>query len=187
MGISACEMLEKQPAVQPDTETRSAPQDVTTSHQALQKVSTRDVFYAQTALKQLGYAIGTVDGIWGERSAAAMLAFEEIRGIRSAGGAISQLNLYELSRATKVRSSDIESTLRQRKSLRAKIDTSVPLSSAPQLIIVEQSYPVLAKANPYSEVLLTLQPGTGIYIIAEQDGWYEIESLQRLRGYIREN
>jgi peptidoglycan hydrolase-like protein with peptidoglycan-binding domain len=150
-------------------------------------VSEGDVRFAQTALDQLGYKLGEVDGFWGERSEIAMRAFEKSRNLKSANGALSELNLYALSKATKVARSEIESSIRNAHSLAAKIDPKVPLSTSPQLIIVDQTYSVLAKANPYSEVITTLQPGTGIYVIAVQNGWFEIESLSRQKGFIREN
>lgn len=186
LTLAACDSLNKRETPDPTPQARVEPQKREPSPAALTSVSERDVRFAQTALKQLGYKLGAVDGIWGARSAKAMRAFEESKNLASAGGALSELNLYALSKATKVKRSEIESSIKQSKGLRAKLDNSVALESAPQLIIVEQSYEVLAKANPYSEVITTLQPGTGIYVISIQDGWFEIESLSRQRGYIRE-
>lgn len=186
LGLTACDSFNrKAPATEPVAEVE--PEPIEPSHLALSSVSDRDIRFAQTALKQLGYRLGTVDGIWGDRSATAMRSFEQSRDLLSASGALSELNLYALSKATKVRKSEIESSITKPAGLNAKLDDSVPLSKSPQLIIVDQNYDVLAKANPYSKVLTSLQSGNGIYVVAVQDGWYQIESLSGFKGYIREN
>ncbi|MFT5572757.1 MAG: hypothetical protein ACI9FR_001681 [Cryomorphaceae bacterium] len=185
--VSGCDNFAKKAEPVSPALVKQAPQHPEPSNLPLKQVSERDVRFAQTALNQLGYNLGEIDGFWGSRSETAMRAFEKTRKLASAGGALSELNLYTLSKATKVPKSDIESSIRQARSLAAKIDPKVPLSSSPQLIIVEQTYSVLAKANPYSEVLTTLHPGTGIYVIAIQDGWFKIESLSHQKGFIREN
>jgi peptidoglycan hydrolase-like protein with peptidoglycan-binding domain len=185
--LAGCDNLAKKVGLGAQVAVKQAPTQSEPSHLPLKKVSERDVRFAQTALNQLGYKVGVIDGFWGGRSENAMRAFEKSRKLTSADGALSELNLYALSKATKIPKSEIESSIRNAHSLAAKIDPKVPLSTSPQLIIVEQSYPVLAKANPYSETLTTLQPGTGIYVIAVQNGWFEIESLSRQKGFIREN
>lgn len=187
LTLASCDNLEKKTIADPVQKPQEQPHKAMPSALALQKVSERDIRFAQTALSQLGYRLGVVDGFWGDRSEKAMQEFEVSRKLESAGGALSELNLYALSKATKVRISEIESSIKKSRGLAAKLDASVPLSEAPQLIIVDQPYPVLAKANPYSETLTTLQPGTGIYVISIQDGWFEIESVSRYKGYIREN
>jgi hypothetical protein len=65
------------------------------------------------------------------------------------------------------------------------LNKKIPLSKCAQLIIVERQYQVLSKPNPYSSNLHKLTPGTAIYIIAKQDGWYKIESLERQKGYVK--
>ena len=67
----------------------------------------------------------------------------------------------------------------------AKLNKRVSLEEGPQLIIVEREYKVYSKPNPYSATLTNIKPGTGIYVVARESGWYKIESLNRLRGYVR--
>jgi len=164
--------------------------EIKRSAKPLKVVSVRDVRYAQTALTQLGYNLGAVDGMWGPRSAKAIIAFEKTQKIASAGGKLSELNLYALSKTTKVLRSAIEgkkkTVSKKNKGLDDKLDKATPLSSAPQLIILDHPYPVLSKANPYSEIVTTLRAGAGVYVIARQGEWYEIESLERERGFIKE-
>ena len=67
----------------------------------------------------------------------------------------------------------------------AKLDASTLLSEAPQLVILEKTYPMLAKPNPFSEQINLLNPGAGIYVISLQEGWYEVESADKVRGFIK--
>jgi len=162
----------------------------------LQSVSEKDVLFAQTALKQLGYKPGIIDGMWGSQSASAMRAFEKKEKIKSANGKLSALNLYALSKNAKVLRSVIENRTKsepqqepQQKptTLTSKLAASESSSSAPQLIILDAPYPLLAKANPYSEVVSTLQSGTSIYVLDQQGEWFEVESEEQERGFIKEN
>ena len=171
--------------------------------------SKREIRYAQTALNQLGYKVGAVDGAWGPRSAKAMLAFESAYDLLSANGSLSQLNLAKLSEFSVVQLNDIvipEQTNSRRPALSktvtesdAKIDgraeetktissqnilESQSLSSGPKLIITDQAYTVLTKPNPFSGVLMKVPAGTGLYIKERQEDWYVIETLDRKSGYI---
>lgn len=145
-----------------------------------------DVRFAQTALKRLGYRIGFIDGLWGPRSATAIRAFEVQQQITSANGHLSELNLHHLEKISGV-SKEQASQIKIVKptGISIKLHKTTPLSAGPQLIIVDHAYKVLSKPNPYSSQLLTLAAGTGIYIISKQDGWFEIESINRKRGYVR--
>lgn len=156
------------------------------SAKALDTVSVKDIRFAQAALLQLGFKLGRVDGIWGKRSQLALIEYEKLNGIESAGGALSALNLYSLSQSTKVKRDLVEGGI-EPAGLAGKLDTKQDLSKGPQLIIVDKPYAMRSKANPYSELLAVLQPGTGVYIISKQAGWYEVESLERVHGYIQEN
>jgi peptidoglycan hydrolase-like protein with peptidoglycan-binding domain len=145
-----------------------------------------DVRFAQQALNKLGYKIGAVDGLWGPRSARAIREFEAAADIVSANGHLSELNLYKLEIASGLsRENYGKLTIKSPTGVTAKLNRSIPLSKAPQLIIVDHEYVVLSKPNPYSSELLVLAPGTGIYVISRQDGYYEIESINRKRGYIK--
>ena len=147
-----------------------------------------DVVFAQAALKELGYRVGAVDGLWGPRSANAIRQFENDHTLTSADGRLSELNLSVLDKLSQHDRATFKLEPKKRpKGISAQLDKSVPLKAAPQLIITERTYSVLAKANPYSRVVTTLPAGTGIYVISLQQGWYEIESVDRLRGFIRAN
>lgn len=192
--IAACNTLETTKSTEPVT--RPTKEVRLPSAAPLESVSERDVLFAQAALNQLGYRAGVIDGMWGSQSANAMRAFEQKEKIESANGKLSALNLYRLSKTAKVLRSTVESKTKSKansnaaekpNSLVSKLDISAPLSSAPQLIILDAPYPVLAKANPYSEVVTTLKEGTGVYVLARQGEWFEIESLEQQRGFIKEN
>ena len=146
-----------------------------------------DILFAQAALNELDYAVGEVDGIWGPRSARAIRNFEKMHRLHSANGRLSKLNLYMLEKSSKLKRGNIISKTDTRKGIRAKLDSSVPLGNGPQLVIIDQPYSVLAKPNPFSEQLIELPVGTGVYIIRLQEGWYEVESENRLHGYIKAN
>lgn len=145
-----------------------------------------DIQYAQACLKQLGYKIGAVDGIWGPRSAKAIRSFELSNGITSANGHLSELNLITLQQFSNLsRDSMPEIKPVTRVGLAAKIKTSLTNSQAPQLVIIDEPYTLLAKPNPFSATVATLQVGTGIYVLSLQEGWYEVESEDRVHGYIK--
>jgi len=162
----------------------------------LDKVTSLDIRFAQTALKQLKYKIGTIDGIWGPRSELAIQHFEQSKGVPSANGKLSKANLYALSKATKVRKSDLrKSSVAPSASapaqppvedIASKLDKKIPLQEAPQLILLDKPYPMMEKPNPFSEMVAVLQAGAGVYVISLENGWYEIESLDEQKGYIKE-
>jgi len=182
--VSACTVT-PQPIVD---NTPPPPPKPVLSSKPIDRVSEVDIKYAQSALNQLGYKLGAVDGIWGPRSARAIREFELANNIQTAGGRLSELNLTKLSQATSITRQQIlsQEQAEKKQGITAKLDKNIPFSQAPQLIITDKPYSLLAKANPYSEVVAQLEPGTGIYVIGLQEGWYEIESLTRQRGFIRE-
>lgn len=160
----------------------------------IKKPSKRQILFAQTALTELGYKLGGIDGVWGPKSARAMRRFEISVPIITADGFLSALNLHHLSELTNIIPSDIKvpkkKTARatsqpgQRAGILAKLDPQSPLSEGAQLIIVDKRYDVYTKPNPYSAKLGAIEPGSGVYIIALQEGFYQIESMNRVLGYV---
>ena len=145
----------------------------------------QDIVYAQNALNKLGYEVGSADGIWGPRSAKAIRKFEQTNNLDSARGHLSELNLHTLGKRTKLtRGSKATSNYHP---FSARVDANAALEGAPQLVIIERTRALLAKPNPYSEVLSKLSSGTGVYVIGLQEGWYEVESEGQIRGYLKAN
>jgi len=185
--LSACVTVEQEPVV---VEPPIAPEPVivpTHSSEPIVPANIKDVRFAQQALTKIGYKIGPVDGLWGPRSAGAIRAFESKLELSSANGHLSELNLHELEVASGISRDDFGKLPINKPTLgiNAKLDKKTPLSEGPQLIIVDHEYKVLSKPNPYSSELLTLATGTGIYVISKQDGYFEVESINRKRGYIK--
>lgn len=183
---SGCAMLQTKPE---QTNTRPPKVGPTLSSSPLTTASEIDKKFAQAALKQMGFNVGYVDGIWGPRSAKAIRLFEQTYRLPSANGHLSELNLAKLSEFSTVRREQIvtNNTKKKRKQgLAKKINKNVPLNKAPQLVITDRDYSILTKPNPYSEVVTQITAGSGIYVIAFQDGWYKVESLNRQTGYIKE-
>lgn len=184
VSISACQQLGlKNPMNKP---VPVAPSEAEQHSAAPLEMSIRNISYAQTALNKLGYQAGDVDGLWGPRSASAIRQFELDHSLASADGGLSELNLHTLEVVSGIdRNSLPQQTSTARTGIAAKLDPATLRAEVPQLIITERPYPVLIRANPYSEVITTLPPGTGLYILNLQSGWYEVESTDNLRGYIR--
>lgn len=173
------------------------------------KAPKETVMLAQAALTKLGYEIGGVDGLWGPRSAKAIRDFEAQQKIWSANGHISELNLDFLRRLSGIDSVEPKPKNKPRRRQKVKTDTASAtittaddkiteelgitaklnqqgtLEQGPQLIIVDREYDVFLKPNPYSATLTKLAAGTGIYIVARESDWYEIESLDRQKGYVK--
>lgn len=183
--ITACAPLNQTP-IEVETINTAEPVAPKYSAEAIVPAKVIDVRFAQQALNKLGYKIGTVDGLWGPRSATAIREFESKMSLSSANGHLSELNLHELEIASGLtRESYSALNINSPTGISAKLNRAIALSDGPQLIIVDHEYKVLSKPNPYSSVLLTLAPGTGIYVISKQDGYFEIESINRKRGYIK--
>lgn len=185
--ISGCEGFgsPKKPVPEP---TPPPPKvEVLPSPAPIERATKSDIHYAQSALNHLGYTVGQVDGIWGPRSAQAVRNFEQMHRLHSADGHLSRLNLYMLEKTSKLEHGHIVAKPVSRKGIRAKLDSSIPLSSGPQLVIIDRVYAILAKPNPFSQLLIELPVGTGVYIIRLQEGWYEVESEDRIHGYIKAN
>jgi len=161
-----------------------------------------DIIFAQTSLKALGYPIGKVDGAWGKRSEAAMRLFEKNQNIESANGKLSRLNLITLQNTHEpIKTTSNTQPQPQSDSLQAqpealngvtgsnianKLSSTKLNRNAPELIIDDQGYAVLVKPNPYSETITRIEAGTGVYILSQQSDWFEVETLNNQRGYIRD-
>ena len=145
-----------------------------------------DIRFAQKALNALGFKVGVVDGLWGPRSATQIRLFEAQNSLVSADGHLSELNLHFLALKSGIlRENFSHQPIEQPLGISAKLNPKIPLKDGPQLIIVDREYQVFSKPNPYSSVLLTLAPGTGIYVISKQDGYFEVESINRRKGFIQ--
>jgi hypothetical protein len=184
--LSACVSTNNTAENEPPQTPVETKKEILYSVAPISKPSNIDVLFAQKALKTIGYKIGLVDGIWGERSANALIAFERVNDLWSADGYLSELNLHTLeikSGLSRLRFNE-ENKVKNR-SVDKLLNKRISLENGPQLIILERSYQMMGKPNPYSSKLMHLTPGTGIYIIAKQDGWYKIESLERQSGFIK--
>ncbi len=190
-SLQGCEYLLKKPS--PEVVAEPPPQPVKErlpSAAPMLDASKVEMQYAQSTLNKLGFNAGPVDGIWGPRSARAIRAFESKYGLKTAKGLLSKLNLYVLEKVSNTARTNAAPKPRTftgntSRGIAAKLDQSVPLAKSPQLIILDQSYQMLAKPNPFSEQLSELAVGTGIYVISLQEGWYEVESENQQRGYIK--
>jgi hypothetical protein len=183
ISLTACEST---PIDQPVLESKPVPIAVLPSAQPITRPEILDIVFAQTGLNQLGFKLGQVDGIWGPRSADAMIIFEKTNSLQTAHGKLSPLNLYTLNKVTGIdRSTLVVPAPPQRTGLTAKLDKQTPLSTAPQLVMTDRDYIILAKANPYSDRLGKIQAGSGLYIIQLREGWFEVESRSGVRGFIK--
>ena len=184
--LSACAPIVQEPIIN-EAPTVIAPAPVQEySAEPIIPAKTIDVRFAQQALSKIGYKIGQVDGLWGPRSANAIREFESKQNISSANGYLSELNLHELEFVSGLsRENTVQPIVSAPTGVNSKLNPDIALSEAPQLIIVDHEYEVLSKPNPYSSALFVLAPGTGIYVISKQDDYYEIESINRKRGFIK--
>lgn len=147
------------------------------------------VLLAQTALTKLGYQPGGVDGLWGPRSAKSLQRFESQHSLTSAGGFLSEANLNALSEKSGLTIQSVIAARSKQKTvkkegIKSKLSGNVK-QNKPQLIIVEQPHTIYTQPNPFSEVLLELQAGTGIYVINQNDDWLSVETIARDKGYIQ--
>ncbi len=195
--VTGCTTTTEQPIPEPEVSVSTEPVLDTAP---LANVSKKDIRFAQIALKQLDFDIGKVDGIWGQRSEKALKNFEEQYQVVSAGGKLSEANLYALSQVTDVSQSDLEprpaktseeskwEVDRESSNIASKLNSQdASLDEAPELILLDKPYPMMEKPNPFSQMVAVLQPGAGVYVISsDSGGWYEIESLDKQRGFIRE-
>lgn len=189
--LNACAIFSPSQETQP-CPARSKPKliadNLLPSSEPLVGLSTGDIAYAQNALIKLGYELGLADGIWGPRSAQAIRQFEASYNLTSASGHLSELNLSGLEKVTKLpRDSKATKITLREYPLSAKVDARQLREGVPQLLIIERTRSLLAKPNPYSEVISELAIGTGIYVISLTEGWYEVASEGQIRGYLTAN
>lgn len=188
--LSACfETTKREPEIAP------APvpveEKIEYSATPIKKPSGQEIYFAQSALKKLGYNIGIIDGIWGPRSAQAIQAFEQAEELYSAEGFLSALNIHRLSQLSGLQVEDslpkkrIVKKTKSPQSIVAQLDDEMPLSQGAQLVIVERPYSIYSKPNPFSAKIDTIEPGTGVYVISRQEGFYKVESFKRMVGYIQ--
>ena len=181
IGIAACAPVQEPPIIAEPVETAPEPKF---SSEPIKKARRNQIMFAQTALKKLGYRIGKIDGIWGPRSAAAIRKFEAEKELVGAEGFLSELNLNELATDSGLDPSTYVVQPKRPTGISSKLKGNLQ-RSGPQLIIVENTYKVFSDANPFSEMIFELQPGTGIYVLSSLEDWYQIESINRKKGYIQ--
>jgi peptidoglycan hydrolase-like protein with peptidoglycan-binding domain len=184
--LSACMPLKQPPVVIDEPKAPAVAKSSKYDASPIVPAPSIDVRFAQEALSKIGYKIGGIDGLWGPRSASAIRTFESKNKLKTANGHLSALNLHQLEIVSGLsRKNYGQLPIATPLGILAKLDQKTPLSAGPQLIIVDREYKVLTKPNPYSSELLRLAPGTGIYVISKQDGYFEVESINRKRGYVR--
>ena len=149
----------------------------------LKNLSKEQITLAQLALKKMNYPIGRVDGIWGPRSASAIRLFENVLGLESANGHLSELNFHYLKERSGIYS--ISSQPTKANALNARFDNLLASSETPLLVILSKAYTMYARPNPYSKTITELDKGSAIYVVRLQQGWYEIDNGRRARGFIR--
>jgi len=187
--LAACETTTKPVVQETPTQAPSTKEVITFSSTPILNPSKQEVIYAQTALKSLGYSVGGVDGIWGKRSSSAIQSFETNQHLVSANGYLSRLNIKALqeSYGAALESVKLPSRKTQKApTIASKLKSATPNKAAPELIIVEQQYTLMSKANPYSHTLGNIEPGAAIYILSIQNGWYEVETSSKKYGFIQE-
>ncbi len=190
---SACVPLEKPASSVPSSSNSSS-----NSVKHIENPNRRQVLFAQSALSKLGFNVGSVDGIWGPRSASAMRRFEAQQKITSTKGFLTDINLNQLTKVSGLKQSDFSQTKNSQSKSRpadsAKVIPAQGISkklkgklsiTGPQMVIIENTYSVFTQPDSKSDKTLTLQPGAAIYILSNQKGWYEIESINRRKGYIQ--
>ena len=182
VSLTACQLAAKDPPILEEAPTLL---EVLPSAQPITQAGKMDIVFAQTGLNQLGFKLGQVDGFWGPRSARAMVIFEKANNLQTAQGRLSLLNLYMLNKVTNIdRSKLVMPAPASRTGLIAKLDKQTPLSTAPQLVMTDRDYTILARTNPYSDKLTNIPAGSGLYIIQLREGWFEVESRSGVRGFI---
>lgn len=189
LHLSACGLLNT--LEKPDAQPNPVPEPIVVapSPMAIILPARRQIRFAQIALKSLGYKLGAIDSIWGPRSVRAMQKFERDNSLNSANGHLSDLNLSQLEALSGISQNKIRPAPPKKKkvtSIASKIDSSIPLANAPQLVFVDRAYSLLSKPNPFSEPINIIRAGTGIYIIDIQDGWYQVQAADQQRGFIKE-
>ncbi len=185
LWLTACTPVQE-PAP-PEPTPQSAPQVIKIlSAKPIKNASKKQILFAQSALNKLGYRVGPVDGIWGPWSAREIRNFETQQKIETANGFLSELNLDRLAKESGLDTEAFASISTQKKDIASKLDGKLA-DTGPQLVIVEKDRNVFIEANPYSEKIQTLKSGTGIYVISEKEGWYEVELINRKKGYIQSN
>lgn len=182
LWLAACTPVQE-PSV-PEPAPEPAPVIPELSSEAIKDASKEQLFFAQSALKKLGYRVGPVDGIWGPWSAREIRKFEVQQNIKSAEGFLSELNLDRLAKESGLSQESVNNPPSPKKTLSSKLEGAL-VDTGPQLIIVERDYDVFIEANPFSEKVQRLTAGTGIYVIAEKEGWYQVELINRKQGYLQ--
>lgn len=186
--LGACITTPKKTVVEPVKET---PKPVVSlpSAEPIVAVSRKEVLFAQSALKKLGYRIKSIDGLWGPRSAQAMRNFEQANNVESANGRISQLNLFMLEKKSGIRISDLHQTKKVKKQkptgLTAQLGTNTDFNSGPKLVIANQNYKLFSQPSTNSSKAKLVTKGTGLFVIGRKKGWYKVESEDKSLGYIQ--
>jgi len=95
--ITACETTPDTIAVAQEPEVKTT-KPAPVIPRALTDLSKEDILLAQNTLKELGFPVGSVDGIWGKQSAAALRLFEEEQRIPSLNGQLSDISFAALKK-----------------------------------------------------------------------------------------
>lgn len=178
------------PKVEEPVVVKEVPVVVMPSAKPIKNTSRKEVLFAQSALKKLGYNIRTVDGLWGPRSAQAMRLFEQQNNFQSANGHLSQLNLFHLEKQSGIRVNDVRQPKptkkkKRRAGLTAQLGSQTNFKTGPKLVIANQNYNLYKKPSLKATKPVLITKGTGLFVIGKQNNWYKVESEDKARGYIR--
>lgn len=178
------------PKVEEPVAVTEVPVVVMPSAEPIKNSSLKEIVFAQSALKKLGYNIRTVDGLWGPRSAQAMRLFEQQNNFESANGHLSQLNLFHLEKQSGIRVNDIRQPKRTKKKKRragltAQLGPQTNFETGPKLVIANQNYNLYNKPSLKATKSVLIPKGTGLFVISKQNNWYKVESEDKARGYIQ--
>lgn len=155
----------------------------------IKNASRKEIVYAQSALKKLGYPIRSIDGIWGPRSAQAMQNFEQRNQLQSANGHLSQLNLFILEKQSGIRIDDVHQPKVKKKKkptgLTAQVGQQANFSKGPKLVIANRNYNLYKSPSLEATQPTVITKGTGLFVIGKYDNWYKVEAEDKTRGYIQ--
>jgi len=185
MALSACQLTPKEEPVPPPPAVKPIDPELL---KPIDKLSAKDAYFIQKALKRLGYRPGPIDGIWGPRSASALEEYQSDNTLLTANnqGRPTYHIINKLEAQSGLDRSGIVIAKPKPKispSLRQIAETAQQ-KKTPQLVFIKRPLEMKTKANPYSKRLRRLNKGTGIYVIGTQEDWIHIETRDLVRGFV---
>ena len=144
-----------------------------------QGLSVTEIKYLQQKLNQLGFDAGPADGVLGNKTKSAIIAFQKSRGLTPDGVAGSKT----MTALKNTENSSDNSSSQSQVSSGSDEQATGDVESIPNEIRVFNDTSLKSKPDLFSQTLISVKEGEILGVVSQNGDWYEVQYLNE-NGYI---